>query len=253
MPAPEFRVIGITGIPIVRAGDDLAAQIFDAAAAQGTPLRDRDVVAVTQRVISRAEDRLRPLSEFEPPSAFARDFAQRFEKDPRVVEAVLRESTRVIRQVRGVLITETRHGFKCANAGVDASNVGGGDVICLLPVDPDASCRRIRDAARERLGVDIAVVMTDTFGRPWRHGQTNVAIGIAGMHPMHSYIGLPDMDGREMRVTQLCIADEIAGAAELVMGKVNAVPAAIVRGVAYEPGEGSSHEIVRELELDLFP
>jgi coenzyme F420-0:L-glutamate ligase/coenzyme F420-1:gamma-L-glutamate ligase len=252
MPAPEFRVIGITGIPIVQAGDDLAGQIFDAAAAQDTPLQDGDVLAVTQRVVSRAEDRVRPLGEFEP-SAFALDFAGRFEKDPRVVEAVLRESTRVIRQVRGVLITETRHGFKCANAGVDASNVGGGDVVCLLPVDPDASCRALRDAARTRLGVEIAVVMTDTFGRPWRHGQTNVAIGVAGMLPMHSYIGQPDMDGREMRVTQLCIADEIAGAAELVMGKVNAVPAAIVRGVAYQPGEGSSHEIVRELELDLFP
>ncbi len=252
MAVPEFRVIGVTGIPIVRAGDDLAGQLFAAAEAQGTPLQDGDVLAVTQRVVSRAEDRLRPLSEFEP-SAFARDYAERMEKDPRVVEAVLRESVRVIRQVRGVLITETRHGLKCANAGVDASNVGGGDVICLLPVDPDASCRALREAARERLGVDIAVVVTDTFGRPWRHGQTNVAIGVAGMLPMRSYIGLPDMDGREMRVTQLCVADEIAGAAEMVMGKVAAVPAAIVRGFDYDRGEGSSREIVRELELDLFP
>ncbi|MBM3140062.1 MAG: coenzyme F420-0:L-glutamate ligase [Chloroflexi bacterium] len=252
MSVPELRVIGITGIPIVRAGDDLAGQIFDAAATQGTPLQEGDVIVVTQRVVSRAEDRLRPLSEFDP-SPFAHEFAERWQKDPRVVEAVLRESVRIIRQARGVLITETRHGLKCANAGVDASNVGSLEVISLLPVDPDASCRTIRDAARERLGVGVAVVMTDTFGRPWRHGQTNVAIGVAGMLPMRSYIGSPDMDGRELRVTSICVADEIAGASEMVMGKVDGVPAAILRGFAYDRGEGSAKEIVRELDLDLFP
>ncbi|MSQ41483.1 MAG: coenzyme F420-0:L-glutamate ligase [Dehalococcoidia bacterium] len=246
-----MRVIGITGIPLVRAGDDLAALILEAAAAQATPLADGDALVVTQRVVSKAEGRVVPLDNFEP-SPFARDFAQRMEKDPRLVEAVLRESTRVVRQVGGVLITQTRHGYICANAGVDASNVGGQDLVSLLPLNPDASCRRIRDAARARLGVDLGVVMTDTFGRPWREGHTNVAIGVAGLRPLRSYIGMPDMDGRELRVTTICVADELAAAAELVMGKVDAVPAAIVRGYRFERGEGSSAELVRARELDLF-
>jgi coenzyme F420-0:L-glutamate ligase/coenzyme F420-1:gamma-L-glutamate ligase len=252
MSVPEFRVIGLTGIPLVQQGDDLPGLMIQAAGAQGTPLEDGDVLVVTQRVVSKAEGRVLPLDAFEP-SPFARDFAQRTEKDPRLVEAVLRESTRVIRQVRGILITETRHGFKCANAGVDGSNVGGEDRVSLLPVDPDASCRAIRDAVRERLGVEVAVVMTDTFGRPWRHGHVNVAIGVAGLLPIRSYVGEPDMEGRELRVTAICVADEIAAAGEMVMGKVDGVPAAIVRGYPYQRGEGSSAEIVREPELDLFP
>ena len=252
MPAPEFRVIGITGMPMVQRDDDLAQQIVDAAAAQGTPIEANDIVAVTQRVVSKAEGRVYPLDDF-PPSPFALAFAERTEKDPRVVEAVLRESKRVIRQVGAVLITETHHGFKMANAGVDASNVGGMDLVCLLPVDPDASCRRLRDDIRRIAGVEVAVVMTDTFGRPWRIGQTNVAIGVAGMLPMRDYIGQTDLDGHVLRVTMICVADEVAGAAEMVMGKLDAIPAAIVRGYAYEPGEGSSAEIVREQPLDLFP
>jgi coenzyme F420-0:L-glutamate ligase/coenzyme F420-1:gamma-L-glutamate ligase len=250
--AAEVRVIGLNGIPMVQADDDLAGQIIEAALAQGTPIEDGDLVVVTQRVVSKAEGRVLPLDTFEP-SPFAAEYAERFDKDPRVVEAVLRESTRVIRQVGGVLITETRHGFKCANAGVDASNVGGEDLISLLPVDPDASCRGLRAAIRERLGVEVGVVMTDTFGRPWRHGQTNVAIGVAGLLPMRSYVGQEDLDGMELRVTEICVADEVAGAAELVMGKVDAVPVALIRGYDYDRGEGSSAEIVRESELDLFP
>lgn len=249
---PEFRVIGVTGIPLVQKDDDVAQQIFDAAAAQGTPIEDGDIIVITQRIISKAEGRVVPLDDFEP-SPFALDYADRMEKDPRLVEAVLRESTRVIRQVGGVLITETRHGFKCANAGIDGSNVGGEDLVSLLPVDPDASCEGVRVAARERLGIEVAVVMTDTFGRPWRHGQTNIAIGIAGMLPMRDYVGTPDMDGQELRVTLICVADEVAGASEMVMGKVDAIPAAILRGYDYERGEGRCDEIVREMELDLFP
>jgi coenzyme F420-0:L-glutamate ligase/coenzyme F420-1:gamma-L-glutamate ligase len=237
---------------MVQAGDDLAGLILDAAAAQGTPFEDGDVLVVTQRVSSKAEGRVVPLHTFEP-GAFAREWAARWEKDPRQVEAVLRESARVVRQVRGVLITETHHGFICANAGVDASNVGGLDLISLLPVDPDASCRALRDALRARAGVEVAVVMTDTFGRPWREGQTNVAIGVAGMRPLHSYEGVRDLDGREMRVTMPCPADEIAAASGLVMEKLAAIPAAIVRGFPYERGEGSAREIVRPVERDLFP
>jgi coenzyme F420-0:L-glutamate ligase / coenzyme F420-1:gamma-L-glutamate ligase len=251
MSPPEYRVIGITGIPLVQSGDDVAALMFDAAEAQGTPLEAGDALIVTQRIVSKAEGQVVPLDDFEP-SAFARDYAERMEKDPRLVEAVLRESTRIVRQVGGVLITQTRHGFICANAGIDGSNVGGDDLVSLLPVDPDASCRGIRDAARERLGAEIAVVMTDTFGRPWRQGQTNIAIGVAGLEPMRSFVGMPDMDGRELRVTTICVADELAGASELVMGKLDGIPAAIVRGFEYDRGEGTSESFVRTREYDLF-
>ena len=250
MSHPDLRVIGITGIPLVEEGDDLAAIILEAAAAQGTPVESGDVLVVTQRVVSKVEGRVVPLDTFTP-SPYAIEWSARWDKDPRVTEAVLSESQRIVRQVRGVLITQTHHGFICANAGVDGSNVGGQDLVSLLPVDPDASCRRIRDAARER-GAEVAVVMTDTFGRPWRDGHTNIAIGVAGMEPLRSYVGQPDMDGKELRVTTICDADELAGTAELVMGKLDAIPAAIVRGFAYLPGEGSARDLVRPLEYDLF-
>ena len=245
------RLTAAAAVDLLRRGEVSPLEMIDAAEAQGTPLEDGDALAVTQRIVSRAEGRLVPLDSYQP-SEFATRFAERTEKDPRLVEAVLQESNRVVRQVEGVLITQTKHGFICANAGVDGSNVGGEDIISLLPVDPDASCRGIRDAVRERLGIEIAVVMTDTFGRPWREGHTNIAIGVAGFQPMRSYVGLPDMDGKEMRVTTICIADQLAGASELVMGKVDAIPAAIIRGYDYERGEGSSSELVRGREFDLF-
>ena len=248
---PRIEVIGIRGIPMVHEGDDLPTLIFDAAKLQGTPVQEGDVLALAQRIFSKAEGRVVPLESFEP-SAFATEWSQRWEKDPRQTEAVLRESVRVVRQVRGVLITETRHGLICANAGVDGSNVGGLGLISLLPVDPDGSCDGVRRAAREALGIEIAVIMTDTFGRPWRHGQTNVAIGVAGMRPLRDYAGQQDLDGRELRVTMPCTADEIAATSGLVMGKLDAIPAVILRGFPYEAGEGSAAEIVRPLELDLF-
>ena len=252
MTPPEVRIIGVRGIPMVQAGDDLAKLILEAAQAQETPLEAGDVIVVTQRVVSKAEGRVVPLDGFEP-TPFAREWAARTGKDARQIEAVLRESVRVVRQARGVLITETKHGFICANAGVDASNVGGDDLVSLLPEDPDGSCRILRDAIRERTGLEVAVVMTDTFGRPWREGQTNIAIGLAGMRPLHSYEGVADLDGRELRVTMPCPADEIAAAAGLVMEKLAAIPVAIVRGFPYEAGEGSAREIVRPFERDLFP
>ncbi|MFN8585431.1 MAG: coenzyme F420-0:L-glutamate ligase [Dehalococcoidia bacterium] len=252
MTPPEVRIIGVRGIPMVQAGDDLAKLIREAAQAQETPLEAGDVIVVTQRVVSKAEGRVVPLDDFEP-TPFAREWAARTGKDARQIEAVLRESVRVVRQARGVLITETKHGFICANAGVDASNVGGDDLVSLLPEDPDGSCRILRDAIRERTGLEVAVVMTDTFGRPWREGQTNIAIGLAGMRPLHSYEGVADLDGRELRVTMPCPADEIAAAAGLVMEKLAAIPVAIVRGFPYEAGEGSAREIVRPFERDLFP
>ena len=248
----EVRIIAIRGLPMVKAGDDIVDQIVNAANNQGTPLQNKDIVVITQRIFSKAQGLVVPLDNY-PPSSFAIEYAERTEKDPRLVEAVLQESTRIIRQVGGVLITETKHGFKCANAGVDGSNVGGDDLISLLPRDPDQDCQVVCGLIKERLGVDVAVIMTDTFGRPWRHGQTNVAIGVAGMQPMRDYVGANDLDGKELRVTTICVADEIAGSAELVMGKLDAVPAAIVRGYPFEKNQGAASEIVRETPLDLFP
>ena len=248
----EVRIIAIRGLPMVKAGDDIVDQIVNASNNQGTPLQNKDIVVITQRIFSKAQGLVVPLDNY-PPSSFAIEYAERTEKDPRLVEAVLQESTRIIRQVGGVLITETKHGFKCANAGVDGSNVGGDDLISLLPRDPDQDCQVVCGLIKERLGIDVAVIMTDTFGRPWRHGQTNVAIGVAGMQPMRDYVGANDLDGKELRVTTICVADEIAGSAELVMGKLDAVPAAIVRGYPFEKSQGAASEIVRETPLDLFP
>ncbi len=252
MAIPDIHVIGIAGIPRVHQDDDLAALIVEAANAQGTPIVNGDVLAVTQRVFSAAEGRVIPRDSFEP-SPYARNWAKRWDKDPRIIEAVLQESARVVRQLRGVLITQTHHGLICANAGIDGSNVGGDEWVSLLPVDPDGSCRALRERLRDLSGAEVAVIMTDTFGRPWRNGQTNIAIGVAGIAPLRNYAGLPDMDGVELRVTEICVADEIAGASELVMGKTDGIPAAIVRGYHFETAEGQATEIVRGLELDLFP
>ena len=249
---PDVRVIGVTGMPMVQDGDDIAAQAIEAAAAQGTPFLDGDALVVAQRIVSKAEGRVLPLDHFEP-SPFALEWSKAWDKDPRQTEAVLRESVRVVRQMKGVLITETRHGFVCANSGVDASNVGGADLISLLPVDPDASARAFRDAVRERLGIEVAVIVSDTFGRAWRTGQTNIAIGLAGLRPLRPLEGQPDLDGRIMRVSTPCPADEIAGAAGLSMPKSEGVPVVIVRGYRYERGEGSAGEIVRAVGDDLFP
>jgi coenzyme F420-0:L-glutamate ligase/coenzyme F420-1:gamma-L-glutamate ligase len=230
-------------------GDDLAALI--AAAVAPTPLQTGDVVVVTQKVVSKAEGRLVALATITP-SPFAQAIAAAHGKDPRHVEVVLRESRRIVRMDRGILIAETRHGFICANAGVDASNVPGTDVVSLLPEDPDASAERIRAGLRARLGVEVGVVVSDTFGRVWRLGQTNVAIGVAGVRPLVDYVGQRDPYGYDLRVTQLAVADEIAAAAELVMGKVSGVPVAVVRGLAHLLGEGRARDLVRPPETDLF-
>jgi coenzyme F420-0:L-glutamate ligase / coenzyme F420-1:gamma-L-glutamate ligase len=247
----EIRIIPVRGIPEVRPGDDLAALIGDVIEGQGVPLEEGDVLVVAQKVVSKAQGDLATLDEIEP-SALAVTFADAYEKDARHVEVVLREARRVVRMERGVLIVETKHGLICANAGVDTSNVEGEDVLSLLPPDPDGSARALRDALERRFEKRLAVIISDTFGRPWREGQTNIAIGVAGMFPLHSYVGQPDVFGYELRVTSLCVADEIAGAAELVQGKVDQVPVAIVRGAPYEAGDGAASMIVRPPERDLF-
>jgi coenzyme F420-0:L-glutamate ligase/coenzyme F420-1:gamma-L-glutamate ligase len=246
----SISVIPLTGIPEVNAGDDVAGQIVEAAGSD-PGLLGGDVLVVTQKIVSKAEDRVVALADVAP-SAEAERLGVETEKDPRLVELILRESKGIVRQRGPVLITETHHGFVCANAGIDASNVGPEGTVCLLPEDPDRSAREIRDGIRERAGVEVAVIVSDTFGRAWRDGHTNVAIGLAGMLPFVDYVGQSDSFGYELRVSTLCVADELAGAAELVQNKLDGVPVAIVRGFDYPRGEGSARDIVRPLEMDLF-
>jgi coenzyme F420-0:L-glutamate ligase / coenzyme F420-1:gamma-L-glutamate ligase len=243
-------VTGIEGIPEVQPGDDLAHLICEAAKAQGVSFADDDVVVVTQKAVSKSEGRFVNLDDVQP-SALAVELATNWEKDARQVEVVLRESKRIVRMDHGVIICETKHGFVCANAGVDASNVPGGQLM-LLPIDPDASARRIRDGIKAEAGAEVAVIVSDTFGRPWRAGYTEVAIGVAGMQPIQDYVGTIDTSGRELKATWICVADELASTAELVTGKINRVPCALIRGYAFPKGDGSAREMVREAEKDMF-
>lgn len=246
-----LTIFGVPGLPEIEAGSDLAAMIAEAAGAAGQALDDGDVVVITSKIVSKAEGRTVDLASVEP-STFARNYAEPWEKDPRIVELVLRESRRVVRQLGPVLITETRHGFICANSGVDQSSSGGHDRAVLLPIDPDDSARAIR-ARFTALGLNVAVIISDTFGRPWREAQTDVAIGIAGMSPVVSYIGQVDPHGHEFRVQALCAADELAGAAELVKGNVSRVPVGVVRGFAWEVDEEATMQsIIRDSTNDLF-
>lgn len=248
---PRVTLIGIEGMPEVAEGANLGRLIVDAASAQDTPLMDGDVLVVTQKVVSKAEGRVVDLRTVEP-SPLAQEFAAAWEKDARAVEAALREAVRIVRMDNGVLVTETHHGFICANSGVDASNTGGAERVVLLPVDSDASARRIRDRVRELGGVDAAVLVSDTFGRPWREGAENVAIGAAGIDPLWDYRGERDNDGRELHSTVIAIADEIAAAAELVTNKLTRVPVAVVRGYPYRAAESGVGPLVRAREKDLF-
>ena len=243
-----IELIPVEGFPEVRPGDDLDALIAEAV---GGTLRPGDVLVVTHKVMSKAEGRLVDLRTVEP-SALAKGYATRWGKDPRQIEVVLRESRRVVRMDRGVVISETHHGFVCANAGVDASNVPGEDTVCLLPVDPDGSAARLRGALAGRLGVEVPVVVSDSFGRAWRFGITDIAIGVSGMDPLADYRGQNDPHGYPMEASVLAVADEIAAAAELVMGKTDAVPLAIVRGYAYEGGSGTGKDLLMPPERDMF-
>jgi coenzyme F420-0:L-glutamate ligase/coenzyme F420-1:gamma-L-glutamate ligase len=241
-----LQVFPVEGLPEIEPGADLAAMIADAFA-----LADGDVVVITSKIVSKAERCQVDLADVEP-SPFASAWAPQWDKDPRVVEVVLREARRVVRQVGPVLITETHHGFVCANSGVDQSSSGASGRVLTLPRDPDASARRARAGLAAR-GVDAAVVITDTFGRPWREGQTDVAIGIAGLAPLRSYIGDVDPHGHEFRVQELCVADELASAAELVKGNTSRVPVAVVRGYEWQPDDSASMApVLRDSSKDLF-
>ena len=241
-----LTILPVDGMPELEPGADLAALISDHA-----ELADGDIVVVTSKIVSKAEGCTVELAGVTP-SAFANDWATRWGKDPRLVEVVLRESSRIVRQVADLLITETRHGFVCANSGVDQSSSGASGRVLVLPPDPDASARRLRESL-SRDGRDVAVIVTDTFGRPWREGQTDVAIGVAGINPIQSYIGQHDPHGHEFRVQEICVVDEIAGAAELVKGNLSRVPVAIVRGYPWEPDDAASMaSVIRDPSRDLF-
>jgi coenzyme F420-0:L-glutamate ligase/coenzyme F420-1:gamma-L-glutamate ligase len=244
------QLIPVVGMGEIEPGTDLAVVLGAALEEQGTPLQDGDILVVTQKIVSKAEGCLVRLADIAP-SPLAAEWAARWSKDARVVELVLRESRRIVRMERGVIISETQHGLICANAGVDCSNVGD-DRATLLPPDPDASADRLRAALSQSSGARIGVIISDTFGRAWREGQTNVAIGVAGVEALRHFEGQLDPTGYELRVTMLATADELAAAAELVMGKVDGVPVALVRGLERALGPGSARELVRPAPTDLF-
>jgi coenzyme F420-0:L-glutamate ligase/coenzyme F420-1:gamma-L-glutamate ligase len=248
--AGSLTIWALDGLPDVHPGDDLPALIL-AAAARGPALQAGDLLVVTHKVVSKAEGQLVDLTTVRP-SAEALRFAQAWDKDARQVEVVLREAVRIVRMERGIIIAETRHGFICANAGVDLSNVAGSETVCLLPVDPDGSAARLHAALSAQLGFALPVIISDSFGRPWRNGIVNIAIGVAGLAPLADYRGQTDPHGHVLAVSVLAVADELAAAAELVMGKIDRRPVAAIRGYDYTPGEGSGRQLVMEPRRDFF-
>ena len=250
-PGAEIRVLPLRGIPEVHAGGDVCALLVEALARAGLRLGEADVLVVKHKIISKAEGRVVPLARVRP-SRHAAEWAARYQLDARVVELALRESARIVRQENGILITQTRHGLVCANSGVDVSNMDGGRSAVLLPEDPDASAARLRECLRRRLQAAPAVIISDSFGRPWREGLTEVAIGVAGLIPLRDYRGQHDPYGYALHASVEAVADELACAAGLVCGKLADTPACIIQGFAFSPGEGRATQMVRPASRDLF-
>ena len=248
-----IQVLPVKGLPMIKNGDNLAQVICRAAENQGTLLQDGDVIVVTHVFVSKAEGQVYNLDEIAP-SEFAKAIAKRLDKDPALVEVILQESRAIRRMGRGRLIAETKHGFVCANAGVDQSNVSGGRIVAALPKNPDRSARNIRKGIKKLIGKDVAVIISDTHGRPFRMGEINIAIGVAGINPIRDRRGETDLFGYVMRVKQTAIADELASAAELIIGQTNeGIPVAIVRGYAYTTSEKASAKmLIRARRKDLF-
>lgn len=249
MPA-RYEIIAVEGLPEVRRGDDLAPLMVEAARRQATPIQARDLLVVSQKIVSKTEGRVVRLADVAV-SDEARSVADEIGRDPRLVQVILGESRRIVRKAKDVLIVETRHGFVCANAGVDQSNVDA-DTACLLPEDSDRSAGALRAHLRTLTGHELAIIVADTFGRPWREGLVNVAVGLAGLEPIVSYLGQLDPAGHVLQATILALADELAGAAEPVMGKLDRVPVAIIRGLDWPRGDGSSRALLRDPARDLF-
>lgn len=246
-----IQIIPIKVSGDVRPPDELDSIVLKAVKQNHQEIRDGDILVIAQKVVSKAEGRTVSLANVKP-SKDAVGMAKEHGKDPRVMELILKESAQILRAQNGIIVSETKHGFVCANAGVDQSNVQG-DAAVLLPADPDRSASQLRDAIKKKTGREAAIIITDTFGRPFRNGQTNVAIGVAGINPIRSYIGSRDMYGRKLRVTEIAVADEMASAAELAMGKADGVPVAIVRGYKFEKAAKSSTKpLIRPKERDLF-
>jgi coenzyme F420-0:L-glutamate ligase/coenzyme F420-1:gamma-L-glutamate ligase len=247
---PELRLFRLPGLPEIQLGDDLPEQIAKAARKARIPFENGDVLVVAQKIISKAEGAVVRLATIRPsPQALA--LAERLKKDPRAIEVVLQQSRRIVRSDH-VLIAETRHGFVCANAGVDHSNVPGEDIVTLLPRDPDESAKKLALALRERTGKRIAVIISDTFGRPWRLGLTNVAIGASGVPVLHDLRGTRDRDGKPLTATILAVADELAAAAGLLMRKSAGSPVILIRGYRYKPSSDPAATIIRPAVEDLF-
>ena len=246
-----IQILGVNGMPLVKPGDSIGDQIVEAARTESIQIQPSDIIVVAQKIVSKAEGNVLDLSAVQP-SSLAETIAKTSGKDPRHVEAILRESASIVRMRGAHIIVETQHGFVCANAGVDRSNVGKNDSVVLLPVDPDKSAKMIRHRIFELTGANVGVIISDTFGRAWRNGQVNVAIGVAGLNPIVDYRGTSDMFGNQLNVTQIAIADELASAAELVMRKSDRIPVAIIRGVEYVKDDGSIKPLIRPKEEDLF-
>lgn len=252
--SPNVNVMGVTQIPEIHRGDRIGEIILTAIATQGLSIQKGDIVIVTQKIVSKSEGRLVHLDTIKP-STDAFQLAAQSGKDPRLVELVIQESKSIVRtdSKRGIIISETRHGFVCANAGIDTSNIEGDDTVALLPEDPDYSAELIYNQMKKAgLRFRVPVIISDTFGRPWREGQTNVAIGISGIAPLKDYRGDKDMFGNVLSVTNIAIVDELASAAELVMGKTDRIPVAIVRGYFHISRESTSNELIRDCDMDLF-
>jgi len=242
----DIRIVGLGGLPEVRSGDDLAGLILAAAAHAGETIAQETIVVVAQKIVSKSEGAIVDLGEIQP-SEFAAQWAKQWGKDARLIELILRQSRRIVRMDRGVLIVETHHGFVAANAGVDQSNVPGEGFATVLPSDPDASAR----ALRHRLNCG-ALLITDSFGRPWREGLVNVAIGVSGMEALEDCRGTLDRDRHVLQATIVACTDELAAAAGLVMKKADGVPVALIHGFQWPPAEGSSKPLIRRPEHDLF-
>ncbi len=249
--AGGIRILPLPVAGEIRPGDSLGEKLLAATKKARIRLQNRDILVVKHKVVSKAEGALVALDQIHPSSA-SRSWARRYGLDARVTELALRESRRVVRRKRGVLITETRHGFICANSGVDVSNVDGGRQAALLPKDPDRSAARLRRELKKRLGLEIAVIVSDSFGRPWREGLTEVAIGVAGMRPLVDYRGRRDPHGYKLHASIDAVADELACAAGLVCGKLASTPACIIRGFSYRRGEGKARQLIRPAANDLF-
>jgi coenzyme F420-0:L-glutamate ligase/coenzyme F420-1:gamma-L-glutamate ligase len=249
---PKLEIIPVTGLPIIEKGVDVGEIIVKAVKDMGESFIDGDILVIAHSIVSRAEGMSISLKEVVP-SAFAQKIAEATGKDPRQVEVILRNCRKIVRMGDGVLICETPHGFVCANAGVDASNSGGTDIVIALPKDPDKSAENIRRKVKELTGVDVAVIISDTFGRPFRKGTINVAIGCSGINPLWDRRGEKDLFGRTLLSKVTCIADELASAAELVMGQADeAVPAAIIRGYIYDRSNLPARVVIRDKNEDLF-